>query len=163
MPAKYQYQFGRLGLEILDVSFPSIFVGALLNGSDFKVQPSNLHLGPDFCLILGFDIRKWKSFEGEFFHSDEYTKLRSRLKENSRAWDFHDHRFDVARSNPWHPLHLRKPLAEVLRGTITFEEQVDRFILHGREVIELLFAGGELEALTNRLHPIAKNSISPVE
>lgn len=163
MPAKYQHQFGRLGLEILDVSFPSIFVGTLLDGSDFKVQPSNLHLGPDFCLILGFDIRKWKSFESEFFHSDEYTKLRSRLKESSRAWDFHDHRFDVARSNPWHPLHLRKPLAEVLRGTITFEEQVDRFILHGREVIKLLLAGGELEALTNRLHPIAKNSISPVE
>ncbi|WP_461947117.1 PDDEXK-like family protein [Nostoc sp.] len=161
--AKYEYRYGRLGLETLDVSFLSIFVGTLLNGSAFNVQPSNLHLGPDFCLILGFYMKEWKFIAEDFLHSDEYTKLRSRLKENSRTWDFHDHRFDVAQPNFWHPLHLRKPLAEVLRGTITFEEQVDRFILHGREVIELLLAGGELEALTNRLHPIAKNSISPVE
>jgi len=103
-----------------------------------------------------------KRFEGDFLNSDEYSKLRSRLKENSDTWDFHDHRFEVLKPNRWHHLHLRKPLAEVLRGTITFEEQVHRFILQGREVIELLLAGGELEALTNRLHPIARNTIYDV-
>ncbi|MBH8566447.1 hypothetical protein I8748_30575 [Nostoc sp. CENA67] len=126
------------------------------------MQPSNYYLGPDFSLILGFDINKLEKFEADFFNSEEYTKLRSRLKQNSGTWDFQDQRFEVAKPNRWHPLHLRKPLAEVLRGTITFEEQVDRFILQGREVIELLLTGGELEALTNRLHPIAKNSMSAV-
>lgn len=148
------YRWGRLGLDILDGWFPGIFIGTLLDGSDYCVQPSNSHLGPDFCLILSFAIDKWKTVEGDFFHSDEYTKLRSRLKANSGTWDFHDHRFEATKPNRWHPLHLRKPLAEVLRGTITFEEQVDRFILQGHEVIELLLAGGELEALTKRLHPV---------
>ncbi|HEY9804423.1 MAG TPA: hypothetical protein V6D25_29090 [Leptolyngbyaceae cyanobacterium] len=158
-----KYQWGRLGLDILDGWFPGIFIGAVLDGSDHRVQPSNPYLSPDFCLIISFHISKWKSFERDFLHSDEYTKLRSRLKHNSGNWDFHDHIFEVAKPNRWHPLHLRKPLAEVFRGTITFEEQVDRFILEGREVIELLLAGGELEALTNRLHPLAKKSISTVE
>ncbi|OUL37440.1 hypothetical protein BV372_02435 [Nostoc sp. T09] len=151
MPVKPQW--GRLGLDILDGWFPGIFIGVLLDGSDHCVQPSNSHLGPDFCLILDFAIDKWKTVEGDFFHSEEYTKLRSRLKANSGKWDFHDHRFEATKPNRWHPLHLRKPLAEVLRGTITFEQQVDRFILQGREVIELLLDGRELEDLTKRLHP----------
>ncbi|MBD2358364.1 PD-(D/E)XK nuclease family protein [Tolypothrix sp. FACHB-123] len=160
VPVKYQW--GRLGLDILDAWFPGIFIGTLIDGFDHRVQLSNFHLGPDFCLILAFHIEKWEQFEKEFFNSDEYTKLRSRLKENSGTWDFHDHRFEATRPNPWHNLHLRKPLAEVVRGTITFEEQVDKFISQGREVIELLLAGGELEALTNRLHPLARKGISPV-
>ncbi|BAB74491.1 PD-(D/E)XK nuclease family protein [Anabaena sp. FACHB-709] len=157
-----KYQWGRLGLDILDGWFPGIFIGTLLDGSDHRVQPSKPYLSPDFCLIITFDIHKWKSFEGHFLHSDEYTKLRSRLKSNFGKWDFHDHIFEVAKPNRWHPLHLRKPLAEVFRGTITFEEQVETFISQGREVIELLLAGGELEALTNRLHPLARNNISAV-
>lgn len=161
-PVKYQYEYGRLGLDISDSWFPGIFIGTLLNTYEYKVQHSNLNLGSDFSLILCFDIRKLQQFEADFFHSEEYTKLRSRLKENSGTWDLQDQRFEANRPNRWHPLHLRKPLAEVLRGTITFEEQVDRFILQGREVIELLLAGGELEDLTNRLHPIARNIISGV-
>lgn len=162
-PARYEHKLGRLVLDILDSWFPGIFIGTLLDGSDCKVKLSNPHLGPDFCLILCFDIKKCQEFEEEFFNSEEYTKLRLRLKENSGTWSFHDHRFELALPNRWHPLHLRKPLAEVFRGTITFEEQVDRFISQGREVIELLLAGGELEALINRLHSLAKKSISSVE
>ncbi|MEA5627130.1 PD-(D/E)XK nuclease family protein [Nostoc sp. UHCC 0251] len=152
----------RLGLDILGGWFPGIIVGTILDPDVFNVQPLSLHLGLDFGLILGFNIQRWQQFEADFFNSDEYTKLRSRLKENSGTWDFHDHRFEVRSPNRWHHLHLRKPLAEVLRGTITFDDQVERFISQGREVIELLLAGGELEALTKRLHPIARNSISPV-
>jgi PD-(D/E)XK nuclease superfamily len=157
MPVKCLW--GRLGLDILDSWFPGIFIGTLLDGYDHRVKLLNPSLGPDFCLILSFEIKKWEKFQGEFFDSNEYTRLRSRLKENSKTWNFHDHRFEATKPNRWHPLYLRKPLSEVLRGTITFEEQVDRFISQGREAIELLLAGGELEALTNRLHPIARNSI----
>lgn len=159
---KYEKEYGRLGINVSTSWFPAIFIGTVLNSYPYKVQPSNYHLGPDFSLILGFDINKLEKFEADFFNSEEYTKLRSRLKQNSGTWNFQDQRFEVPKPNRWHPLHLRKPLAEVLRGTITFEEQVDRFILQGREVIELLLAGGELEALTNRLHPIARNSMSSV-
>ena len=150
-------QWGRLGFDILEGWFPGIFIGTLLDGYDHRVKLLNSHFGPDFCMILCFERNKWHHLEDEFFHSDEYSKLRSRLKQNSGAWDFHDHRFEVAKPNCWHPLYLRKSLVEVLRGTITFEEQVDRFISQGHEAIELLLAGGELEALTNRLHPIANN------
>jgi hypothetical protein len=160
VPVKVQDR--RLGLDLLSSWFPGIIVGTILDPDFFNVRPSNLHLGLDFCLILGFAIDKWKPFELDFFNSHEYTKLRSRLKHNSGTWNFHDHRFEATRPNRWHHLHLRKPLAEVLRGTITFDDQVERFISQGREVIELLLAGGELEALTKRLHPIARNSMSPV-
>ncbi|MCC5659182.1 PD-(D/E)XK nuclease family protein [Nostoc sp. XA010] len=159
VPVKYQW--GRLGIDILDSWFPGIFIGTLLDGSDHRVQLLNSHLGPNFCLILSFHIDMWKHFEGDFFNSIEYTELRSRLKNNSGKWDFCDHRFEAIKANPWHHLHLRQSLTEVLRGSMTFEEQVERFILQGREVIELLLAGGELEALTQRLHPIARNSHLP--
>ncbi|MBD2200634.1 MULTISPECIES: PD-(D/E)XK nuclease family protein [Calothrix] len=161
-PVKYEDKYGRLVLNIVDSWFPGILIGTILDGSDCKVKPSNYHLVPDFCLILAFHIEKWKKFERDFFNSDEYNQLRSRLKANSGTWDFHDHRLEAGKQNPWHPLHLRKPLAEVFRGTITFDDQVERFIAQGREVIELLLEDGELEALTKRLHPIARNSMSPV-
>ena len=53
--------------------------------------------------------------------------------------------------NPWHPLHLRRPLVQFLAGTNSFEEQVDRFETAGREALDLLTAGGELEGLRDLL------------
>ena len=47
----------------------------------------------------------------------------------------------------WHPLILRRPLGEVLKGELTFEEQVERFAGEVREVIGWMLAGGELVAL----------------
>lgn len=84
--------------------------------------------------------------------------MRSRLKKDSGKWDFVDRRFEIKPINRYAALYLRKSLADVFRGTITLEEQVERFILHGREAINLLLSGRELEDLTNRLYPLAKNS-----
>ncbi len=153
-PAKFEE--GLVGFEVLDGQFLDINITTVLENK--CIEPLNYHLGPDFCLILCFDSIKWKKFQTDFYASDEYTKLRSRLKTDSGEWNFLDSRFEPTTTTPWWlALCLRKSLSKVLEGTITLDEQVARLILHGTEAINLLLAGGELEHLTQRLYPLAKD------
>ena len=137
---------GRQGVELLPGWRPALFVGVLLDGTDHGVRPSAPHKGPDFCLVLGFHREDGFPPRDSYLGSREFQALRTRLAEDSGRWDYVD-MFDKHR---WHPLHLRKPMLEVFRGTMKFEEQVKRFIEHGRDAIAVLLGGGELEDLRER-------------
>ncbi len=142
--------WGRMGVDLLDGWRPGIFVGAMLNGDDHRVGLSNRELGPDFSLVLTYHQDDGEPPREEFLGSDEFARLKKRLAADAGGWDFVDHFLNNPNPNPWHPLHLRKPLLEVMRGTQTFEEQVLAFLKAGREVIEVLLVGEELEAFKAR-------------
>ena len=129
---------------------PGIFLGVLLDPSGHKVGASRPELGPDFCLILDFHMEAGTPGREEYLESPEFTALRKRLGQDSGLWSFVDQLHD-RRGNPWHPLHLRRPLVEVMHGTNCFEGQVDRYEATAREALELLLAGGELTGLRDRL------------
>lgn len=65
-------------------------------------------------------------------------------------WNVLHHLKEHPRPNRWHPLHIRRPLLEVMRGTATFEEQVERFMVASKEVLEFVLRGGEIAAFWTR-------------
>lgn len=137
---------GRLGVDLLPGWRPGIFLGVILDGTDHRVKPSEPLKGPDFSLVLSYTRDEGAPPRDLYLDSPEFKDLQRRLASDARGWDYAD-----TREHPWHPIHLRRPLLDVFRGTLDFDGQVEQFIACGREAIEVLLAGGELEALRARL------------
>ena len=144
---------GRLGIDLFQWWRPGIFVGVMLDGTDHRVpEPSHPGLGPDFTIILSYSLKADADPPvDEFVRSPEFTALRERLRRDPGKWEFVDHYFEHEDPNQWHPLHLRRPLVDVMRGTHTFEEQRIRFLDESQAAIEHLLSGGELETLVARV------------
>lgn len=137
---------GRLGVDLLHGWRPGVFLGVIIDGTDHRVKPSEPLKGPDFCLVLSFDPKEGSPSRDVYLRSPEFKRLQERLTRDPQGWDYQD-----TSAHLWHPLHLRRPILDVLRGTQKLEEQVERFITHGREAIDVLLRGGELEELRKRL------------
>jgi hypothetical protein len=120
-------------------------LGVIIDGSDHRVEPSAPLKGPDFALVLTYDREKGTPARDAYLGSPAFKRLQERLAKDSRGWDYAD-----TSSHPWHPLHLRRPMLDVFRGTTRFEEQVERYLHHGREAVDVLLEGGELEELRRR-------------
>ncbi len=136
---------GRFGVNLVRSWQPAVFVGAYLLPHD-HVQPLLApDDGGDFALIL--DVLRDKRFDGDAFSEhDLFTRLRDRLRQDSGAWDFADHHAQLKR-NRWHPLHLRRPLVDVLDGTRTSDERFERWLSAAQDAVRVLLAGGELAQL----------------
>ena len=140
-------RWGRIGLETAVGSGgwkPGFFFGVMLDGRDHCVGPSNPEAGPDFVGILS--VQRGSDVWTPLTQSPEFAALIDRLQAHSGDWDFHLHLRAVAKPNPWHPLHLRQPMSDLLRGTKTPEDQRKRVIKAIHELSDLWLAGGELAA-----------------
>lgn len=136
---------GRYGVNLLEKWVPSVFVGAYFLDFDHGQRLLAPDTGGDFALIL--DVIKDKR---EAFGTHEcFTRLRTRLREHSRDWDFADH-YAQAGANAWHPLHLRRPLRDVLAGASTPDERKARWLEAARDGVNVLLEGGELAELRRR-------------
>lgn len=142
-----RYRDGRMGLDLLEGWRPGFFVGVMLDGADHKVEPSAPQLGPDFCCVLSYNIKAENAPTwDDFIQGSAYRRLCARLASEGDGWDVLDHIKAHSKPNRWHPLHIRRPLLEVMRGTQTLDEQLDAFMDASREVLDLVVRGGELDA-----------------
>ncbi len=136
---------GRFGVNLVKHWTPSVFVGAYLMPFDHKQQPLAEEDGGDFALII--DVARNKVFDGDSYAEQEaFTRLRERLQRDAGGWDFADHHAQAKR-NRWHPLHLRRPLHEVLAEARTPAERRERWLAAARGAVRVLLAGGELAEL----------------
>lgn len=125
---------GRLGIQFNGPSenawTPGIFAGAHLDGSDHDVQMSKPDWGPDLAIVLDIGKRIAGMPRQEFLNSSLYRRLSDRLRENakSRNWEVIDTFQRSSGGNLWHPLIVRRPLADVLRGTSSFAGQSDAIL-----------------------------------
>lgn len=131
---------GRLGIRFRPWE-PGIFVGVIVNGDDHNVEMTNRELGPDLAVVLdvGSDGIGEMSRQ-EYLQSPLYRDLAERLKRNAseREWVVVDTYGRPEKGNAYHPLILKRPLAEVLRGTKSFDEQVDTTLGVLKDGIEFL-------------------------
>lgn len=125
---------GRLGIQFNADSpnawTPGIFAGVHLDGDDHKVEMSDPELGPDLAVVLDVGQQIAGMARQRFLSGPLYRGLSSRLQEEARTrdWDVVDTYGRSGRENPWHPLIIRRPLAEVLRGKPSFEEQASAIL-----------------------------------
>lgn len=147
---------GLYGLNLsADGWGPGLLVGFLLDWDTWQVKPLLGDVSPDFSLILSFD----RDLHRQYPTNDDYRALVEQLKSSPAlkrdGWDVHDH---LAVDNPrnlYHPLHIRKPMSEVLRDTQTTEEQQEQFLRHGETVLRALLNIGAF----HRLKALGENSV----
>lgn len=133
---KVRSKWGRLGFRVRDDWNPGLFVGVLLDGWDHCVPPSVQ--GPYACVIVDVEPsfnehpalqRLAEALEGclpdgwcIYRHMEDQYVIKNR-------YGYHE------KPNPWHPLHLRRPLADVL-GSENGERQAQRFYEQTYAVVE---------------------------
>lgn len=154
------YVDGRLGIDLLTPWRPGVFVGVMVDPRDHRCGFSSPTAGADFDLIVSLAYNN-RTGSGTFqpycadnkaFRSQpEYLRLLERLGSDSGGFSFHDHVREVARPNLWHPIHLRKSLADVFAGATTQDQRYARWLDAARQALSVLLSGGELQALRDRL------------
>lgn len=161
---KVRLEWGRLGFmvrgeqSVLNASDcptwdPGVFVGVLLDGWDHSTRPSRPESGPDACVIVSvckdLHTESGESSDCERLAEQLSTLKRSEASHPLRDWEIYRHALEQARDdgyghypgrNPWHPLHIRRPLAHVLAGTDsdTGQQQAERFYKELRSVADVV-------------------------
>lgn len=136
----YGEAWGGMGLCLLNSWRPGIFVGILLDGSDYCTKPLNSAKGPDFCLILDFEDNLHNQYPSNS-HYIEFVKIVSKkIKTRNDGWEFYHHLDDnkIGKKNKWHPIHIRKPLLDIFSGTTSIEEQADIFYETANKLIKIV-------------------------
>lgn len=141
--------WGRIGFSILETWRPGIFVGFLIDGEDHATTPILGDRSPDLSIILDFD----KDLHGIYTINEIYKSLVSELsikiKELDNGFELYNHFEDeeVEEKNLWHPIHIRKPMLEVFKGTTTAEEQEEKFIEHVNMILPIVIDSLNFQAL----------------
>ena len=114
---------GRIGLDLMDDWHPGIFVGVLVDGRDHGIpHSSDPEKGPDFCLILDMHRDLHSRYPADTTYIDFKSNLRQRCE--STPWCFLDHLKEHKSPNLWHPIHVRRPLADVIGNLESGDAQV---------------------------------------
>lgn len=153
-------QWGRIGLDLLKGAGwkPGVFIGFLFDGWDHCTTPVLGNKSPDFCVIISFD----KFLHNTYSKSETYKAfvnlISKQIQELNQDWDFYHHIEDKdARAiNKWHPIHIRKPMLELFKGTLTSEEQDARFMESAEQILNIIFKSDEFEKLNKECIELSK-------
>jgi hypothetical protein len=146
--------WGRLGFGLPSFGWrPGCFVGVLMNPANHRVSWSQPDRGPDLTVILSFHLDPGTPDRHAFLGAPEYHALQARLAAEGpgAGVDVYDIARDHGAPNEWHPLHLRRPLADVLHGAADASAQTAAVLTAIDALVDLLQRGGELTALLQRL------------
>ena len=144
---KLEDRWGRIGFSVLEGWRPGMFIGVLHDGGDHNVKLLDEKISPDACVILDMHCKQYP----EYRNNDHYKELVKRLTEKwpsdgSAAWQAYHH-LDTPNPNRWHPLHIRRKLADILLDEKSGEEQVDAFFEAVKEVVEFIVGLEEFRKL----------------
>ena len=129
---------GRIGLDLMDDWRPGIFVGVLVDGRDHRIRRSSEpEKGPDFCLILDMHRDLHSRYSTDPTYGDFKGNLRRRCQ--GTRWHFLDHAKEHRSPNLWHPIHIRRPLVDVMNGyDESGDEQLSALRAAAGEVLNLV-------------------------
>ena len=127
---------GRIGLDLLDGWHPGLFVGVLVDATNHGVLASVEEKGPDFCLIVDMEY----ALHDLYADDPSYLQFLRTLKERicGTKWQLLNHVRDHPTPNRWHPIHVRRPLLDVVGTASTAEEQLESLKKAGSEVLRFV-------------------------
>ena len=141
--------WGRMGINLGSPSWkPGVFIGCLLDGTDHKEALVDPDGGVDLAVIVSVHRSAGQEqISGEEFVAfAEWQNLVERLCQTETELTVIDH-LRQKKSNRWHPLHIRKPLADIWKDCSNTEERYQQYLFWLREGVKLLVAGGELQSI----------------
>jgi hypothetical protein len=133
-------KYGFIGFYLLGDSSdwsPSISVGFFHDPRDYHIEwssPSN----PDFSINLDFNIQLHPNYADHPLYRRMVEDLSQSVARSQPEFDFLDHLATTPNPNRWHPLHIRMPMLELLRGTRDAEEQRLRLIGATSSILKLI-------------------------
>lgn len=144
---------GRIGLHILDGWKPGIFIGFLVDGADHRTKPIDATKGPDFCLILDFHRTLHELYPKSAKYKALVDSLRDAVCKLGDNWQLYDHLSDKTANdkNYWHPIHIRKSMLDVFKGSLTADEQAQIFYSEAGKLIGLVNEQKHFWELRNEL------------
>jgi PD-(D/E)XK nuclease superfamily len=148
-------RWGRIGIDFLGAEDkfwrPGVFVGFLLDGYDHCVKTVLGRKSPDFSIIISFDKQLHNKYPQNNAYKAFVTHISNKIKELNQDWDFYHHIEDksVKEINKWHPIHIRKPILHIFRGTLSAEEQTEKFVENSVQILDIIFKCDEFNSLRN--------------
>jgi hypothetical protein len=119
-------EWGIIGISLLKgLWLPGIYFGVVEDERDHNVAPILGDDSPDFSIILSIDQKFHAIYEQFVSFNNLVSELNEKVPAINTGWMVYNHLQDksIIKPNRWHPIHIRKPLLELLRGTTTQEEQ----------------------------------------
>jgi hypothetical protein len=84
--------------------------------------------------------------------------LQEEVEKLDDNWNFYNHINDetVDKKNYWHPIHIRKPMIDLFKGTVTAEEQENKFIEAVNTILPIIIQSEYFKNLKNDMKEIVK-------
>jgi len=142
---------GRIALLLFENACPSITTGFLLDWEHYFSPPSLGLKSPDFAIMLRFtDFHD--SYPGSLEYEAFVSKLATKVQALEGDWDFYNHLQDASldQKNKGFPIHIRKPMLEMFRGTTDPDEQVERFFEASKTIIHLFLECDEFHEMRQK-------------
>lgn len=130
-------QWGRIGFNLLEGWHPGVFIGVLYDGTDHRVTLLGGKNSPDACAILDVDTGKYRDYSESCHYGELVGRLQKQWPADGSAWQA-IHHLNAPSPNRWHPIHIRRNLADVLLDGKSGEEQVDLFLEAVKEVVKFI-------------------------
>ncbi len=139
---EYQEKWGRVGVELFgDFWAPGVFVGFLLDGNDHLTIPILGDNSPDFSIIIDFNKELHTKYPDDELYKAFIVELQEKVNKIGNSWELYNHILDrnIDEHNYWHPIHIRKPVLELLRDTKTWDDQEKRVDDAIAEILPFIF------------------------
>lgn len=129
---------GCIGIKYLKSWRPGVFTGCVINNFDHLNNYKDNKKGIDYSLIISFDQKKNRKINykaDDLFKTliEEINKKISTL----HGYELYEH-YKKSPCNQWHPLYIRKSLADIFTGIESQEEQVKKLIEENKKLLQFL-------------------------
>lgn len=138
-------RWGRRGVSLFRAWTPGVFVGFVVDGTDHSVLPSDPSKGVDLSVIVDVDLwGKGESYGRRVLTSGTIDALADRLhREGASRWSVLNVNRAQGTKNLWHPVHLRRPLVDIVSGRVG-DALVGAIVDAAVEGVAMLTRGREL-------------------
>lgn len=126
--------WGRLGFYLTGRNeegwCPGLYAGFLLDPDDHSITWMNPAV-PDFTVIISIHPQRHPGYESLPLYQQMVAELTTAVEASGTGFQFHHQLYESTHPkgpNRWHPIHIRKPMLELLRGTVTAEDQTRRVV-----------------------------------
>ena len=152
--------WGRYGFTLFSRPWiPSIFIGFMIDGRDHHTTPVLEAISPDFSIVISFASETHRDYPRNILYQNFIKNLRGLNNIIDPDIDFYEHLQDSTKQehNPWHPIHIRKPMIDLLKGTKTTLDQQQRCIELASKILTAIMECNEFKELreeySERLEP----------